>query len=162
MAEKAGYSGLQIALHWMIAILIFAAWSSGDGMQEALRARMVKGDFSFDPSKPHTLLGGAAFALILVRVIVRLFQGAPGPLPDSTPIMAAAAKWGHILIYVLMIATPALGAAAWYGGVKAAADLHETVANTLLIVAFAHATMAIVHQAMGKNALSRMIVPGSK
>ena len=39
-------------------------------------------------------------------------------------MMARAATWVHRALYLMMIVTPALGAAAWYGGVEIAAEIH--------------------------------------
>jgi len=36
MATRSAYSGFQITLHWLIAILIAAAWFLGDGMGRVL------------------------------------------------------------------------------------------------------------------------------
>ena len=160
MAHTAGYSRLQIALHWIIAVLIVAAWFTHEGMGRALRTRIETGATGFEGNTLHVWLGGAAFALILVRIVVRLVQGAPGPVPGNPEWMQMAAHWGHRLLYLLMVAAPALGAAAWYGGVKAAGELHETAGGLLMLVALAHAVVAIAHQVVLKDGtMDRMKKP---
>ena len=70
MAARSGYSGLQIGLHWLIAMLIVSAWWTGGGARSALDA------FEQTAEAPgfvlHVALGLAILALVVLRVIVRL------------------------------------------------------------------------------------------
>lgn len=162
MSERTSYSRLQIILHWLIAALIIAAWFTPEDMGRALRTRIETGATGIEGNTLHVWLGSAAFALILLRVIVRLVQGAPGPVPGSSPLMASAAVWGHRLLYLLMIVTPAAGAAAWYGGIKPAGETHEILGNALMLVALGHALVAIWHQWVNKDGvMARMTRPGA-
>ena len=86
MAVRSGYSGLQIGLHWVIAVLIVSAWWTGDGARSALDAfeeTAVAPGFV-----PHVALGLAILALVVLRVIVRLTRGAPEApgVPGSLPV----------------------------------------------------------------------------
>ena len=160
MSEKIGYSHLQIALHWIIAMLILAAWWTHEGMGRALDERIRSGATGIEGNTLHVWLGGAAFMLILIRIVVRLIQGAPGPVPGTSLTMERAAVWGHRLLYLLMLLTPAAGAAAWYGANEAPGEAHEILGNALMIVALGHALVAIWHQAVKKDGtLTRMVRP---
>ena len=76
--------------------------------------------------------------------------------------MQQAAVWGHRLLYVLMLAVPALGAAAWYGGIEDAGEVHELAGNALMIVALGHAAVALWHQYVRRDGtLTRMLRPGA-
>jgi len=157
MSDRTGYSRLQIALHWLVAILIVAAWFTHEGMEDALEARIETGLLS---PNPHAILGLAVFTLVLVRIVVRGMHGAPGPLPGASPLMEAAATWGHRLLYALMILTPIGGAITWFGGIEAVGEGHELLGNLLMIVAFGHALLAIFHQVVLRDgAMTRMIRP---
>ncbi len=136
-----GYSRLQIALHWLVAALIVGAYFTDGGMGRVLHERLNSGTAAMPL---HVWLGSAALILIVLRVAVRAIRGAPKA--HGPAWMALAAAWGHRLLYVLMIAAPAAGAAAWYLGVTAAADVHGLIANALMLVALAHAVIAIAHQ----------------
>lgn len=158
---RTGYSGLQIALHWIVAFLIFGAWFTSDDMDDALEDRVELGLTGFEGATLHTILGGTAFAFVLIRLIVRLRRGAPEP--HGSPAIRMAATWGHRLLYVLMIATPALGAATWYGKFEGLGEIHEIVGNTLMIVAIGHLLMAMLHQALwADGTLMRMFAPGKE
>ena len=74
MKTTTGYSGIQIALHWLIAILIVTAWFTGEGAEEAMELVEEGGAAGF---VPHVALGLAILVLVVVRVLVRLSRGAP-------------------------------------------------------------------------------------
>lgn len=161
MSIRTGYSSLQIALHWLIAILIVAAYILSDGMGGALRRRIEAGTTGLEGNTIHVWLGGAAFLLILIRIVVRLVRGAPAPADGTPPRLAQAAIWGHRALYALMILTPALGAAAWYAHLIDLGDVHALAGNALLILAAGHAAAAVWHQFVAKDGtLDRMRRPG--
>jgi len=158
---RSGYSTLQITLHWLIAVLILAAWFTHEGMGRIFHQRLEAGTTGIEGNTVHVWLGGAALALTLIRVIVRWMQGAPDHTPETPPRMAKYATWGHILLYVLMIAVPGLGAAAWYGHIHIAGNIHEIAAQALMLAALGHAVMAIYHHIFLKDGtLTRMTRPG--
>lgn len=157
MSHSPGYSRLQIGLHWLIAILILAAWFTSEGMGRLLETRIETGVLT---PNPHAILGLSVFVLVLIRVIVRRRQGAPGPVPGSSAMAAAAALWGHRLLYLLMILTPIGGAITWFGGIAALGEGHELLGNALMIVALGHAVVAIAHQVVLKDGtMTRMVRP---
>ncbi len=159
--ERTGYSGLQIALHWIVAILIFGAWFTHEGMGRALRQRIEQDLTGFDGATLHTMMGGAAFAFVIVRLIVRLRTGAPEP--HGPPMVQLAATWGHRLLYTLMILAPLLGAITWYGKVEALGEIHELVGQALMLVAIGHLLMAMLHQALWLDGtLMRMFSPSKE
>ena len=161
MPPRTGYSTLQIALHWAIAILILATWFTHEGMGRVLERRIEAGTTGIEGNTIHVWLGGTVFALILIRSLVRLIQGAPDHTPETPPFMAKAATWGHRLLYLLMILAPILGAAAWYGHIEAAGEAHEVVAQLLMLAALGHAAAAIYHQVFLRDGtLTRMTRSG--
>lgn len=160
MTARKGYSALQIGLHWVIAVLVLAAYITSDGMGRALRARIDSGAGGFDGNTVHVWLGGVVFLLVLVRIFVRLRSGAPEAPERTPPLVARAAHWGHRLIYALMVAVPALGAVSWYGGVRAAGEVHETAGNVFMLIVLGHALAAIGHEAFLRDGtMARMFAP---
>lgn len=159
MSHPPAYSRLQIALHWLIAVLILAAWITHEAMETAFEARLESGILT---PNPHAILGLAVFVLVLIRVIVRHRLGTPGPVPGSSALAEAAALWGHRLLYLLMILTPIGGAITWFGGIEALGEGHELLGNALMIVALGHALVAILHQLVLKDGtMTRMLRPRS-
>ncbi|MCU9838325.1 cytochrome b/b6 domain-containing protein [Ruegeria sp. WL0004] len=160
MSPRAAYSRLQIALHWLIAVLIAATWLTHENMGRALKARIETGASGFEGNTPHVWLGITVFVLVLIRIVVRRVKGAPGPLPGATPLMEKAALWGHRLLYLLMVLTPALGAVAWNAPSRTVGEIHETVGGALMLVALAHALVALWHQYVKKDgSLTRITRP---
>ena len=152
MAVRRGYSALQMTLRWVIAILIGVAWYSGDGTARALRQRVTTGILG---NTLHVRIGGAVFVLVLVRIIVRCIQGAQASEATAPAWQEMVATWAHRLLCVLMVLVPLAGAAAWYGHIAIAADLHPILANGLMVLALGHAAFAIWHHDVVKDVTLR-------
>jgi cytochrome b561 len=152
MAERNGYSGLQIGLHWLIAVLILYNYFVPNRIGRAFNA-VIRGEAIPEGSNAliHTYVGGAVFALVLIRLIIRVKRGVPGHA--GTGLIYRLGAVGHIVLYALMIAVPALGAISWYGGVEATAAIHEISAQALIAVALIHALAALFHQYVLKDRL---------
>lgn len=157
MTERSSYSGLQIGLHWLVALLVAATWYTGGGMGRALQLKLDGSDPGF---RIHVWLGLAVLAAVILRVATRLATGAPGPLPEASATEATARHWGHGVLYLLLLAVPLGGAAAWFLGMAQVAELHAFAANTLVYLAGAHAAIALWHHYVRKDAtLRRMTRP---
>lgn len=154
MKTTTGYSGLQIGLHWLVALLIVIAWFTGEGAEEAME---VVEDGGVPGFVPHVAMGLAILALVVVRVLVRLSRGAPAApgAPGSLSVMAA--DWGHRLIYLLMIAVPLGGISVFFLGLDVG-EVHGLAANILMLVVLGHAVMALYHQYVLKDGLLRRMM----
>ncbi|MFN0113628.1 MAG: cytochrome b [Paracoccaceae bacterium] len=161
MKTANGYSAAQIALHWVVAVLVAANYFLGDGMERALKQRIEQGAEPGTRAGLHVWIGVAVLVLVLVRIAVRFRSGAPG-VPDGTPgAMRTAARLGHLALYALMIGVPLGGAAAWFGGFRSVGEVHALGGNLLMLVAGLHALAALVHQFVLKDGLLMpMLRPG--
>ncbi len=98
------YTHTAIALHWTIALLIFAGFGLGLTMTEMV----------FSPDKLkfyswHKWIGITVFALAAARLLWRLSHPAP-PLPGHMPIwQQRAAHASHHVLYFLFFAIPISG-----------------------------------------------------
>lgn len=154
MKTTTGYSGIQIALHWLIAILIAVAWFTGDGGEEAME---VVEDGGTAGLVPHVAIGLAILALVVIRVLVRLGKGAPDAVGEPGSLSVMASDWGHRLIYLLMIAVPLGGIGTFFLGLEVG-DVHALAANVLMVAALGHALMALYHQYVLKDGLLRRMM----
>lgn len=154
MKTTTGYSGLQIGLHWLIAILIVTAWFTGEGAEEAMEVVEEGGTAGF---VPHVAIGLAILALVVVRVLVRLGRGAPAAPGEPGSLSVMAADWGHRLIYLLMIAVPLGGISVFFLGLDVG-EVHGLAANLLMLVVLGHALMALYHQYVLKDGLLRRMM----
>ena len=102
-ANHERFSGVQRLLHWAMAAGIVAMLFIGVGMLSTVAPSYVP------LVATHKTLGIALFALVLVRLVLRLVLGAP-PLPASLPpLMRLGAVLSHWGLYGLMIVLPLLG-----------------------------------------------------
>lgn len=154
MKTTTGYSGIQIALHWLVAILIVIAWLTGEGAEEAMEVVEEGGTTGF---VPHVALGLAILALVVVRVLVRLGRGAPAAPGAPGSLQVLAADWGHRLIYLLMIAVPLGGISTFFLGLEVG-EIHGLAANVLMVVVLGHALLALYHQYVLKDGLLRRMM----
>ncbi|WP_413719937.1 cytochrome b [Silicimonas sp. MF1-12-2] len=158
MANRTGYTGLQIGIHWIMALLIAGAFFTHENMGAALRQKIEAGIVGPGTPTPHTILGMLALLFVIWRIVVRLRNGAPEP--HGSHAVVAAAKWGHRLLYLLMVAVPVGGFVAWFFGLRDVGEIHELAGKALVILALGHAAAAVWHHVAQKDGtLRRMTRP---
>jgi cytochrome b561 len=172
------YGATVQSLHWATAAFVVVAWllgTFGDALPHG--AARAAGLFV------HISAGLAILTLIVPRLAWRLFD--PPPPPEPTRFghwQDIAAKLIHIALYGLLIVIPAVGvllqfargdalpifgiadiASPWQQDrafARSLKEVHETLANLLMVVAGLHATAALVHHWwLRDHTLSRML-PG--
>lgn len=103
----ARYSLIQRLLHWTIALLVIGALAAG-----SLLDQLPNGDLKNQLYATHKAVGVTILGLMLLRVLVRLFAGAPA-LPRAVPwSQRMIAGLSHAAFYALLIAMPIIGWAA--------------------------------------------------
>lgn len=152
MTERNGYSGLQIGLHWAIALLIGVNYLVSEGMEETFDGMMEgKAVTGWTPTI-HVYVGVAVLVLVAIRILVRVTRGAPGPVQGGT-LFDKLGEVSHWVLYALMLAVPALGAISWYLKIDQTAGLHVLVMNGMMILIGVHAVAALFHQFVLKDHL---------
>lgn len=154
----AGYSRAQIALHWIVALLIVPQFVLHDAMSEAWD-RVEDGlEVTFDPLVAAHVFGGlAVLALVLWRLVLRARRAAPPPPEAEHPALKLVAKAVHGGLYLVALLLPVSGAAAWFGGIEAAAEGHEVLKALLLALVALHVAGALYHQfVLRTNIMDRM------
>ena len=104
-ATSAGarFTVLQRSLHWLMAVCILAMLFIGVGMNSTVMPKYAP------LLVTHKTLGVITLVLALIRLAVRLRNGAP-PLPADLPEpMRLGALLSHYALYALMIVMPLLG-----------------------------------------------------
>lgn len=92
-----------VALHWIMAALIFGLFGLGLWM-----ADLPKNDFRVSMFGLHKSLGALLLILLVVRVVWRIVNPTPRPVPGPA-WQQNAAHWAHLALYGLMIAVPVAG-----------------------------------------------------
>jgi len=154
-ATRHRFTALQRTLHWLMAICILGMLFIGVGMVSTIDSKYLT------LVSIHKPLGIAILLLALLRLVVRLRDGAP-PLPRNMPEpMRLAARLSHVAFYVLMIAMPLIGwamlsaadypvvIASWHLPVIVAPDasLHSMLWNAHRFLAFAFFALILLHLA---------------
>ncbi|MBU0645102.1 MAG: cytochrome b/b6 domain-containing protein [Alphaproteobacteria bacterium] len=157
MKTSQSYSMLQKLLHWAVVLTFAFNYIVSDGMGRALDAFLKTGVNDTLTAKFHVIVGVVTLALMILRVLVRLIQGAPAMPSAPHPLMEKAAQLVHVGLYAAMILTPMAGASAWFLGVKIAGDAHEVLVNLTVLLILVHVAAALYHQFILKdNLLKRM------
>jgi len=174
-AAERRYTPVAMFLHWAIAALIVAGWTLPHirGFMPQDRAAIMD---------LHRSVGMTVFALLLVRLVWRLFHRPPA-LPKSTaPVLRWAAHAGHAVLYLLMLGVPLCGMLlTWFAGRGIAVwglftvpaplapsenlhrtfeDLHGLLGNALIWLAGFHAAAALLHHHVLKDGLLDRMLPG--
>ena len=152
--KPVGYSLSQILLHWVVVLLLLPQYLLEDGIKAAWRAFRQGTEASFDVTVPMHVFGGlTVLVLVLWRIAIRLRRGAPEAPEGGNPLLDKIAGLTHLLLYALLIAVPATGAAAWFGGFTELGDVHEALKTVLMILAGLHIVAALYHQFVLRDGL---------
>jgi cytochrome b561 len=159
--SNSGFSLLQIALHWVIAILVLFQLFYGESMTSVVDAAAegtVPSPTDVSLSVAHYWVGVAILCLVIVRLLVRIFNGAPAPA-DASTWMGYVATAVHWLFYALLVAVPVTGLLTVYVS-DAFGDIHSLGKPIFIVLILAHACGALFHQFVIKDGtLRRMLVP---
>ncbi|AEG01298.1 cytochrome b [Methylomonas methanica] len=99
------YGSLNIALHWLIFVLIASAYAF-----ILLRELFPKGSDPRETMKTlHFMLGLSVLLLVLPRIAMRFVGSTPSITPEPPAWQHSAARLAHLALYVFMIIMPLLG-----------------------------------------------------
>jgi cytochrome b561 len=164
------YSKGMIAIHWVVAVLVVAAWLTAED------GKRVVGN----PPLLHFSLGLAVLALMVPRLVLRLVDQAPPAQSEQRAWLNFAAKIGHVVLYAFLIGLPLSG---WYaasrlgapvsffgvslpaiaapvqGAPDLIAEIHENAGTVILYLAGLHALMACWHQIVLRDGTLRRMSP---
>lgn len=162
-SETVSYSVSQRVLHWLVVALVFFNLLLPEGMEDWSEAVEDGGTATAEQlasANLHAYAGIAILVLTLCRLALRLTVKVPLLPSEEPPLFRLAAKVTHAALYVLTIALPFSGMAAYYLGIEQAGEAHGGPLKLLLwLVIAAHVLGVLVHQFYWKtNILRRMTV----
>ena len=162
----AGYSGAQIALHWVIAVFILFQLFFSEGMEHAYNA-FVKGkeigSGTLLSANIHVVVGISILVLAILRVIFRMVRGVPdAPAGQSGPKMWIAAAT-QVFLYLILFVMPITGAMAWFLGYASMAEIHAYAKPLIILAVIVHFAGALMQHYVAKtDVLVRMMKPEAK
>ena len=172
-------------LHWMSVILVVVAWTLGTFGDD-----LPKGAARETGLFVHISAGLVILIALVTRLAWRVAEPPPPPEPNEFSrwlgaFADPAARLAHYTLYVLLIAVPIAGIVAQFARGNAlplfgigeipspwirdrafahnVTEIHEILANALVIVACFHAAAALVHHFVFRDdTLVRMLPPGEQ
>lgn len=176
-AMRTRYSASAQFFHWLSALLVGVAWLLGQ-----LRDDFERGEPRRIVDFVHVSSGQLIVALLALRIIWRFIE--PPPQPEASPagsLADRAAKFAHILLYVLLIAAPVAGVVTLFADGKplpsfglgeiaspwvkdkafehSAKEVHEWLANGLIVLAALHASAALAHHFRLRDGVLKRMLP---
>ena len=156
-----GYSAAQIGLHWLIPALVFVQLIFGESMTEVIEAaeegKQVSG-FDGTMASVHYYFGIAILVLVVLRLALRLKNGAPPP-PETNGMLALAGRLSHALFYVLLAVVPVTGLLGYYLG-DPYGEWHTYAKPVFIGLIALHVGASLYHQFWRKDGLlKRMMKP---
>ena len=162
--RPAGYGVSQIALHWIIAALVFFQLVFGESMGKIgwmTRRGETPSATDYLMANLHIYAGVAILVLALIRLYVRIKQGVPAAPAGGNPMLKKIAAGMHHLFYLLLIVVPVTGLVAEYL-YRPAGEIHELAKPVFIVLIAVHAAAALYHQFVVKDGvLMRMLKPGA-
>ena len=153
-----GYSRAQIALHWIVFLLVAAQFVFNDYIKQAWFKWVETGEFQFNLLISSHVIGGIVILLLVLwRLFLRRKRGVPDLPGDESKAMKAAAHGAHHSLYLLLILMPITGMGAWFGEQTLAASVHFYLKFALIALILLHVIGALYHQYVLKdNLIDRM------
>ncbi|MFN3292351.1 MAG: cytochrome b [Gemmobacter sp.] len=150
------YSRLQIGLHWLTAALVVVQVVFHESIVAAWDKLQQGASLVFDPLVQAHVLGGIALlGLVAWRLALRFRRAVPAA--EGPAWLRRAAALGHLALYATLVGLGLSGLAAWFGGLEAAAELHEALKPVLLLLVAGHVAAALWHHFVRKDGtLARM------
>lgn len=174
------YGAIAQSLHWLTVILVIVAWGLGT-FDDVLPRGPARRTGLF----VHISAGLAILAVLAARVPWRLVDPPPPPEPTMFGVWGdRASRLAHYTLYALLVAAPIAGIVLQFARGQAlplfglaelpspwAADrpfarsvkeVHELLANALLIVAALHAAAALFHHWVFRDRTLVRMLPGDR
>jgi cytochrome b561 len=166
------YDSRSVAFHWVTALLVIVQWVGAHAID-----MFPKGPLRVDARSTHIAIGVALLVVVIARLVWRFTHAQRPALVGPAPLRITAVTM-HWMLYGLVLAVLIIGVAnvvvrgdSIFGLFKIPAfdpqnkalraqvgDVHEWLANILLVAAGLHAIAALIHDRLWqRGSLARMI-----
>lgn len=161
MPSPAGYSRLQIRLHWAVVLLLVAQFVFSEGIANAFNDGLEAGRMTLGgPAIAHMAGGSLIFVLTVLRLLVRQERGVPPPPTEDPPWQRSLSAAVHRAIYAVVLLLPLSGAVAWAQASETAAGVHQAFKSVLMLLVAVHIAGALYgHFVQKTGVIGRMMRP---
>lgn len=156
----ASYHWSQVTLHWLVALLVAVQYATGGsiGRTHAAVARGIEPDpFDLALHAIHNRAGLTIFALVIVRLALRLLIGVPEPVDSLTGWHRRLARATPTAFYLILIAQASTGAVATYVYWPVSV-IHGALSNALLALIALHVSAAFWHHFIVRDGAMKRIL----
>lgn len=176
-----GYGAVSRSLHWITVLLVLIAWAVG-----TFGDVLPKGEARAMGLAVHIAAGLAILMVLAARLVWRAID--PPPLPEPTMFGTwgdRASRLAHYTLYGLLLLVPVIGIAVQFARgaplplfglaeiaspwtadrafARSMKEVHEVMANALVILALLHAAAALIHHwVLHDRTLARMLPGGGR
>lgn len=159
-----GFSRTQIALHWIIAVLVVVQVLVAPGVASAHSAlengESLSGGQVF-LSRLHVLTGLSILLPVIIRLGVGIVEGAPPSPGNESPAVAPFSRSTHFCLYAALFLMLISGSLAWFYGNENAAGAHAFARYFLILFVVLHDSGALWHHYyLNDSVLKRMTRAG--
>jgi cytochrome b561 len=174
------YGAVAKGFHWLTAALVILAWALG-----SFDDVLPKGPARAAGLFVHMSAGLTIIAALAARLLWRLADAPPLPEPSALGVwLDRAGRLAHIALYALLAAVPVAGIvlqfargdalplfgfteipSPWIADrafARSAKEVHELLANALVILAGLHAAAALLHHWLLKDRTLVRMLPDFK
>jgi len=155
------YHWCQIALHWLVALLVavqYATGSSIDRTHHAVARGLEPEPFDLTLHAIHNRTGLMILGLMLIRLAMRLLIGAPNPAAADRDWQFRLGRATHLGFYVILLIQASTGAIASYFFWPISV-LHVALSKVLLALITLHALAALWHFSIKRDGTMGRMVP---
>lgn len=167
--DRNTFGMVQVLLHWLTAMAVFALFGLGLWMT----GLDYYHDWYRTAPAVHKSVGFVLILLVLFRIIWRFNVGVPAPIQSHKSWEKALSKWVHVFLYVVIISmffsgyfiTTAKGQSLDVLGFLSipaiitnidllehyAKDIHEISAYLIVVIAVLHGLAAVKHHVIDKD-----------
>ncbi|GEP56785.1 cytochrome b [Reyranella soli] len=172
---QTSYGPVAKSLHWIAAVCVLLAWAIGNIGDEIPRASEATA------LTIHMWLGFAVLAILVLRLVARVASHPSSDTTSFSPWLNYLATASHWLLYALMAAVPVVGivlqfargealsvfgllhiASPWLADrafAHSLKEVHEFLANAMVIVAALHIAAALFHHFILRDRTLQRMLP---
>jgi cytochrome b561 len=142
-----GYRPIQIALHWLVFLLVAFLFFTGDNMTDAFQAMHRNGASAWSSIwvPIHITAGLIVLSAMIWRLALRQRYGAPPPAADEAQPLRLLATGVHSLLYLDLIVAPLVGLAAFFLAPRLGGAHHFLVRLPLIALVGLHVVGGLWH-----------------